>query len=439
VLKAGKIQMVKYAPPPPELPVYGKEDSNYVSYIGRTNYTAALEEKKFVFGIKRADRRRHLYVVGKSGAGKSKFFELLIRQDISAGYGLCLIDPDGDLSGNILDFIPAERADDVCFIDLSDTKHSIFFNPFSGVEPDYRHQFAESFVEILKKQFGPDWVPKMEYVFRFACLALLDYPQATMQGLISILTNQEYRERVAGYVKDETAKNFWLTEFLEWSRKNDPDTVISIVNKLSQFLSHPVLKNIFSREENKVNVEELVNNNKIILVNLSKGRLGANVANFFGLVMIAKIKQVGMARVAKSKIERRDFYLYVDEFNGLMTETFESLLSDSRKYGICLTLANQYLGQLTPAVQAAVLGNVGTIVVFRVSGEDAERLEADMTPVFKAKDMINLSTQEFYVKMMIDGETYDPFSAETLKILPAPYESAKGRIMESSRNKYSAF
>jgi len=432
-----KLQVIKYAPPPPELPVYGLVDPADISYFGRTNYVAALEEKRFIFGVKRADRRRHMYIIGKSGVGKSKLLELLIRQDIAYGQGCCLIDPHGDVIEAILDFIPEERIDDVVIIDPSDSEHPASFNPLANVDPGFKHQLAQGLIEVLEKQFGANWTPRLEHVFRFTCLALLDYPHATMRGMISMLTDRNYRQHVVDYIEDDMVRRFWAIEFADWSEKFDTDAIIPLVNKLGQFLSDPMLRNIFGQKENKIDLADLMNREKILFINLSKGRLGEENASFFGSMFITKIKQAGMARANIPEERRTDFYLYVDEFHNLMTETFENLLSEARKYGLCLTLAHQYMGQLLPSVQAAVLGNVGSIIIFRVGGEDAVKLKPEMAPVFDIQDMSKLGMQEFYIKMTIDGETYDPFSAETLKVLKSPHASFREQIIRKSREKYS--
>jgi hypothetical protein len=433
----GKIQIIRYAPPPSELPKLGSSDPAKVSFLGRTNYVSALEEKKFIFGIKREDRRRHVYIVGKSGVGKSKMLELLIRQDIAYGQGLCFIDPHGDVIEELLDFIPKERIDDVVLIDPADAKWPVSFNPLANVDPEFKHQLTQGLIEVMQKQFGANWTPRLEHVFRFTTLALLDYPHATMRGMISLLTDRNYRQKVVEYIEDDMVKRFWAIEFADWSEKFDTDAIIPLVNKLGQFLSNPLLRNIFGQKENKIDLEKLMNEQKIVFINLSKGKLGEENSSFFGSMFITKIKQAGMARARIPEVQRKDFYLYADEFHNLVTETFENLMSEARKYALSLTVAHQYLGQLIPRVQAAVLGNIGTIIVFRISGEDARLLESDMAPVFKIKDMINLGKREFYIKLLIDGESYDPFSAETLKVLPPGHPSYKKEIIERSRQKYS--
>ena len=432
-----RIRRFKLAPPPPELPIYGAVDPEDCSFIGKTNYEAALQEQKFIFGVKRVDRRRHLYIVGKSGVGKSKLLELFVRQDIGYGHGLCFIDPHGDVIDAILDFIPEDRMDDVVLIDPSDAKFPISFNPLANIDPSFKHQLTQGLIEVLERQFGANWTPRLEHVFRFTCLALLDYPHGTMRGMISMLTDRNYRQLVVEYIQDDMVKRFWAIEFADWSEKYDTEAIIPLVNKLAQFLSDPALRGIFGQEENKVDLAKLMNEGKIILINLSKGKLGEENASFFGSMFITKIKQAGMERASLPEDERNDFYLYVDEFHNLMTETFENILSEARKYGICLTVAHQYMGQLLPKVQQAVLGNTGTIIVFRVGGEDAVRLEPEMAPIFGVKDMVNLGVQNFYIKETIDGEAYDPFSAETLKVMPPTHKSFKKEIIEMSRKKYT--
>lgn len=437
-LKANKIQIVKYSPPPPELPVLGDSDQKEVSFIGRTNYVAALEEKKYVFGIKRNDRKRHIYILGKAGTGKSKLEELMIRQDIAYGYGVCVIDPHGELIENLLNFIPKERINDVCLINPEDTQYPISFNPLANVENSFKHQFVQSWIEILKKEFESNWSSKIEHIFRFSLLALLDFPESSLQGMTLLLTNEEYRRAVTGYIEDPMVKNFWENEFNDWSQKSYTDTILPIVNKFGQFLSDPVLKNIFNNPENKIDFVELMDNKKIILINLAKSEIGEENASILGMMFVAKIKQASMTRAKNSKDRNiTECYFYIDEFHNIVTNTFENILSESKKYGINLTMAHQYTSQLPSKTQQALMGNVGTIITFRVGGEDALKLKPEYAPIFDVKDMINLGVGEFYIKMTIDGESYDPFSAEILKVLEPTHASYKERIVTASREKYS--
>ena len=435
--KPNRVQIIKYAPPPPELPVFGKVKPEDVSFIGRTNYVAALEEKKFIFGIKRVDRRRHLYIIGKSGVGKTKLLELFIRQDVTYGHGLCLIDPHGDVIDAMLDYIPKERIEDVCIIDPSDINFPASFNPLANVDPMFKFQLTQGLIEVFQKQFGANWTPRLEHVFRFTCLALLDYPYATMRGMISMLTDRNYRQKVVEYIKDDMVKRFFAIEFADWSEKFDTDAIIPLVNKLGQFLSDPLLRNIFGQKENKIDISKLMNEGKIILINLSKGRLGEENSSFLGSIFLTKIKQAGMERAAIPEKDRKDFYIYVDEFQNVVTQTFENILSEARKYGLNLTMAHQYVSQILPKVHQAVLGNVGSVICFRVGGEDAVKLKPEFAPIFDVKDMINLAVGEIYIKMTIDGESYDPFSAETLKVLPATHPSYRQEIIDASHRKYT--
>ncbi len=435
--KANRVQIIKYAPPPPELPVFGKVKPEEVSFIGRTNYVASLEEKKFIFGIKRVDRRRHLYIIGKSGVGKTKLMELFLRQDVTYGHGLCLIDPHGDVIDSMLDYIPKERIEDVCIIDPSDIDFPASFNPLANVDPLFKFQLTQGLIEVFQKQFGANWTPRLEHVFRFTCLALLDYPHATMRGMISMLTDRNYRQKVVEYITDDMVKRFFAIEFADWSEKFDTDAIIPLVNKLGQFLSDPLLRNIFGQKQNKIDISELMNQQKIIFINLSKGRLGEENSSFLGSMFLTKIKQAGMERAAIPEKDRKDFYLYVDEFQNVVTQTFENILSEARKYALNLTIAHQYVGQILPKVHQAVLGNCGSVICFRVGGEDAVKMKPEFAPVFDVKDMINLAVGEIYVKMTIDGESYDPFSAETLRVLPPTHASYRQEIVDASRRKYS--
>jgi len=435
--KDGKIHLIKYAPPPSQLPIYQRVDPRTVSFFGRTNYEAALEEKKFIFGIKRINRTRHMYIIGKRGVGKTKLMETLVRQDITYGYGVCVIDPDGDLVSGLLDFIPDERAGDVVVIDPSDTQYPAAFNPLAGVEPKLRHQVARGIVEIIERQFGSSWNPQMEYVFRFACLALLDYPHATFKDFIKLLKDIDFRIEVSEHCKDEMVKQFWATEFREWADKYETEAITPLTNKLWSFIANPYLKGIFTQKENKIDFDEILSGEKIVLINLAKDKIGDDNASLLGSLCVLKLQEAGIARAADKDIERRDFYLYIHEFQGLVTSTFLGFLAESRKYGIANTISHQYTTQLDTEAFASVLGAVGAIIVFRVGGDDATRLERELAPVFTAKDMINLGMREFYIKMTIDGNVYDPFSAETLTLLEAPRDSARTKIIERSRKHYA--
>ena len=435
--KDNQIQLIKYAPPPRELPIAGSLPQEELLLIGRSNYTAPLEDKRFLFGIKQSDRRRHMYVIGKPGVGKTKLLEVMMRQDIVYGRGIILIDPHGDSIEALLDFIPESRIEDVCLIDPGDINFPVSFNPLYNIRAEFKHSFTQGLIEVMEKQFGANWSPRLEHVFRFTILALLDYKEATMSGVISMLTDRVYRQKVIEFIEDDMVRRFWAIEFADWSDKFNTDAIIPLVNKLGQFLSNPLLRNIFGQSSNKVDIAELMNNKNILLINLSKGRIGEENSSFFGSMFLTKIKQAGMARAKMKESERTDCYVYADEFQSIVTNTFEDLLSESRKYGVNMIMAHQYFNQLTDKVGHAVLGNTGTIISFRVGGDDANRLEKEFEPVFKIKDLINLGRQQFYIKMTIDGETYDPFSAETLRVKEPPHTSFKDQIVARSRAKYA--
>ncbi|MEK7465404.1 MAG: type IV secretion system DNA-binding domain-containing protein [Patescibacteria group bacterium] len=429
-----QIQKVKSAPPPADLPIFGRGDPANASFMGRTNYVAALEEKRFIFGIKRVDRRRHIYMIGKGGVGKSKLLELLLRQDIAYGYGTCLIDLQGDVIYSLLDFVPENRVKDVVLMDFSAEENYVAFNPFRDVDLTSRQSFAQGILDSMKKLLGVHWGSQTEHVLRFAILALLDYPHATVRGLLSILTDPEYRAKVVESIRDDLVKKFWTQDFAQGVDKLRTDAVVPIVTKLSQIFSDPMLNRILSVEDNTIAFDAFIRDHKIVFINLAKDKIGEENASFLGSLFITKIKQAGMARGSRDAL--RDFYIYIDDFHALATDTLKQLFSDARKYGICLTVSHQYLGQLTPEFRVSVLGNVGTIIIFRVTGEDASALRSEMAPVFDIKDMTNLGVQDFYIRMIIDGEAQDPFSAETLKVLPPPTASQSDVIRRASSVTY---
>lgn len=429
-----QIQKVKYAPPPPDLPIYGRGDPANVSFIGRTNYSAALEEKKFIFGIKRVDRKRHLYVIGKGGVGKSKLLEVLVRQDIANGHGACLIDLHGDVIDSLLDFVPEQRVSDVVLIDLSSEGGLVAFNPFCGVDLSLRQAFVQGILDSMKRLLGNHWGSQLEHVLRFSVLALLDFPDATLKGLLFLLTDDAYRSRVVASVKDEMVKNFWTHDFDKWADKFRADAIIPVVTKLSQIFSDPFLNRMLSNPHNKIDFNAFIKDKKIVFIHLATDKIGEENASFVGSLFIAQLKQAGMLR--RSNDADKDFYVYIDDFHILTTDMLRQFLSDARKYGICFTVSHQYLGQLSEDFRASILGNVGTIIVFRVTGEDASALRSEMSPVFDVKDMTNLGVQEFYIRMIIDGEAQDPFSAETLRVLAPPHAPFTSAIRRTSSDTY---
>lgn len=421
----------KKAEPPLDLPKEGVVDTKDLCMFGITNF----HNQYIKFGFKRPDRRLHLYVVGKSGVGKSKLLELLILSDINAGKGVGVLDPHGDLVDSVIKRMPEHRLDDVIYFNPADMEYPIGFNPIEAVEHQYRQHVAMGFIEIFKKLFGSNWTARVEHVLRYTILALFDCPNSTVFGILKMLTDKNYRQYVVARVQDTVVKNFWVNEFAAWSEKFDNEAIVPVLNKVGQFIATPLVRNIVGQPINKLNMFDIMQNKKILLMSVSKGNLSEEVSNLLGSMFITAIYQAAMKRAAIREEERHDFYLYVDEFHNFATKTFEEILSEARKYRLDLTISHQHIGQLSQSIKANVFGNVGSIITFRVGADDAYALEKEFTPVFKANDIINLAVREFYVKMIIDGHLRDPFSAKTLDVPPVTNDLSK-KIIEMSRKKY---
>ncbi|MFH1404919.1 MAG: type IV secretion system DNA-binding domain-containing protein [Patescibacteria group bacterium] len=423
--------------PPDTLPTVDRFDQSEMSLFGRTNYSAGIAKKKYPFGILRKDRRRHLYVIGKSGVGKTKLLELLIRADVHFGHGGCVIDPHGDLVTSILEFCPEERIKDFILIDPSDREFPISFNPIANVSEEDRFPVTNEMIEIFKKQFASDWSPRIEHLLRFSTLAMIDYPGGTINGMVSLLSSGPYRSKVIEHIHDSVVRRFWAIEFPEWSQRYDAEAVSPLLNKLGQLLADPLMRNIFGQQENKIDFFDFMQEKKFVLVNLAKGPLGEEVSSFFGAILITKIYQSAMKRVKIAEEDRHTFYMYVDEFQNIATRTFENILAEARKFGIAMTMANQNLSQINPSLKASLFGNVASLVTFQISSDDAQILEKELAPIFEYFDVINLGAREIYVKMTIDGKRYDPFSAEVLFVGPSSHESYSDRIVAHTRETYT--
>lgn len=421
------------AEPPIMLPSLENTEPDEVSIFATTNFRG----EQIRFGILREDRRRHLYIVGKSGYGKSKLLEKLINADIHTGKGVCVIDPHGDLVQDIIKSVPEDRMDDIIYFDPSDLLYPISFNPLENVAREFRQQVAQGLIEIFKKFFGADWTPKIEHVFRFTVLALLDHENSSIIGLQSMLTDRSYRQSVVEDIKDHVVKKFWSTEFSGWSEKYDNEAITPLVNKLGQFLSNEMVRNIVGQSRNKIDFDDIMNNERILLIELSKGKLGTENASLLGSLIITKIEQEGMARAAIPKEKRKDFYLYVDEFQNFATQSFDNILAESRKYGLNLSLSHQYLGQLGKSTRDTIFGNVSSLISFRLSADDAKYMAEEMTPWFTANDIMSLGVREIYLKMSINGAFTPPFSARTADMDEYTERAgAAAEIKEMSRAKY---
>ncbi|HAU40015.1 MAG: hypothetical protein UV80_C0005G0069 [Candidatus Peregrinibacteria bacterium GW2011_GWF2_43_17] len=420
------------AEPPQDLPKQGKLGPGEMSVFGITNY----HNQNIRFGIKRADRRRHLYVVGKSGTGKSKMLELLIISDILAGKGVGVLDPHGDLVDAILKYIPDERKDDVVLFDPADAEYPIAFNPLEQVPPELRLRVTIGFVEIFHKLFGANWTPRLEHVLRYTTLALLDSPGTTIFSILKMLSDKNYRQKIVANIQDSVIKNFWVNEFASWSEKFDNEAIMPLLNKVGQFVSTSLIRNIVGQPENKINIRKLMDEQKILLMKISKGKLGEENCGLIGAMMVTKIQQAAMSRADMPEEDRKDFYLYCDEFQYFATDTFAEILSEARKYRLNVTMAHQYMGQLNDLVKTTVFGNVGSIISFRVGAEDAVILEKEYTPKFTVRDIINLGVREFYVKMSVNGQIRDAFSGYTVDV-PKPNKNIGAEIRDLSRQKYA--
>jgi len=417
--------------PPTDLPTDRSDPE--ISFFGRTNF----RKQRVPFGIRREDRRRHLYLLGKSGSGKSKLLELLVLNDINAGHGVGVLDPHGDLVENILRLIPEDRVKDVVLFDPADLDYPPSFNPLEKVPEELKMRVVVGFIEIFKKLFGSSWSPRTEHVLRYTTLALLDTPGTTVLSILKMLSDKNYRQMVVRNIKDNVVKNFWVNEFAAWSEKFDNEAITPLLNKVGQFVSTNMIRNIVGQPENRINFREIMDQRKILLMKVSKGMLGEENAALLGSMAITKIYQSAMARADTVEKKRVDFYFYVDEFHNFATDTFDEILSEARKYRLNLTLANQFLGQLPEQIRKTVFGNVGSMVSFRVGGEDAPILATEFSPRFYEADIINLGVRDFYVKMSINGEVSDAFSGRTLDI-HTPDENCADECREYSRRHYAA-
>ncbi|MGC9611096.1 MAG: CxxC-x17-CxxC domain-containing protein [Minisyncoccia bacterium] len=409
-----------------------------VVYFARTNF----RNSERLFGIKRKDRRQHMYVIGKTGTGKSALLNNLITQDIANGEGLCVVDPHGELAEGILEKIPKERMDDVIYFNPADTESHIGFNVLELPDTKYKHLAASGLMSIFTKIWSGVWSARMEYIMNNAILALLDTPGSTLLGITRLLVDKEYRQKIVGNIKDPVVKAFWLNEYEEWKDQFRNEAIAPIQNKVGQFLSTSVVRNIVGQSKSTVDIFDIMNTGKIFIVNVSKGRIGEDNSALLGAMLITKIQLAAMERVRVPEDERVDFYLYVDEFQNFATDSFANILSEARKYRLDLILAHQYIGQLvtdvSTKVRDAVFGNVGTMMAFRVGAADAEFLEKEFEPEFTPQDFVNLPNYTIYLKLMVDGVTSRPFSAKTLA--PFKVESSAEmvkKIIDNSMRRYA--
>ncbi len=408
-------------------------EENDVLYLGETSF----RKEKVRFGIKNDDRRRHMYVVGSTGMGKSELLKNMAIQDIEAGRGICFIDPHGDSADALLDFVPEERIKDVVYLNPDDLEFPIAFNVMEGIGFDYRHLVASGLVGVFKKIWGVEaWSGRMEYILNNTILALLEYPDSTLLGINRLMSSKEYRKKVVANITDPIVKAFWTDEFAKYADKFATEATAAIQNKVGQFASNNLIRNILGQPKSKIDIRKIMDEGKIFIVNVSRGKIGEDASRLLGAFLVTKIQLAAMSRVDIPESERRDFYLYVDEFQHFATESFANILSEARKYHLSLIMAHQYIKQMEEPVMDAVFGNVGTIITFRVGADDAEFLEKWFQPDFMMSDIVNLGKYTVYLKLMINGVSSKGFSADMLYPFSKPERSNREAIIAFSREKY---
>ena len=425
----------KTAEPPATLPVITGNaaiDEN-ISAFGLTNFRGINHQ----FGMLRYDRSRHVYIIGQTGAGKSGTLELFALSDVFHHQGYAIIDPHGDFAINNMKFIPASRLDDVVYFNPADTAYPLGFNPLEVTDPNMKTNISSEVIGVLKRMFGESWGPRLEYILRYTILALLDRPDPTMLDITRMLTDKKFRKETLGYCQDTVVLQFWNIEFASWNDKFQAEAVAPVLNKVGAFTANPVIRNIIGQPKSTFNIRQIMDEGKILVVNLSKGLIGEDNAGILGAFLVTKIQLAAMSRSDIPNIEdRRPFYLYVDEFQNFATDSFATILSEARKYGLNLTVANQYISQMSETVRNAVFGNVGTMISFRVSADDSPILSKQFEPQFEPNDLLQMNNRNFIINMVINGEKQPAFSAKTLNLPPVQTDLTP-QIIANTRTRYS--
>ena len=411
-------------------------DDGHVTYFAVTD----TRNKRTPFGIKKEDRSRHSYVIGKTGMGKSTLLENMAIQDIRNGEGVCFIDPHGGTAEKLLQYVPEERVKDVLYFAPFDMQYPISFNVLENVGADKRHFVVAGLMSTFEKIWVDAWSARMAYILQNTLAALLEYPGATLLGVNRMYIDKEYRKNVIAHISDPSVRSFWVDEYSKYTDRYTQEATPAIQNKIGQFASNALVRNIIGQEQSAFDIRKLMDKRKIFIVNLSKGRVGEGNANLLGSMLITKIYLAAMSRADVPASEARllpPFYLYVDEFQNFANRSFADILSEARKYKLALTIAHQYIEQMEEEVRAAVFGNVGTMMAFRVGSYDAEVLEKEFAPVFTADDLVNLGARQIYLKLMIDGVSSQPFSAVTMPPIEAPEVNHGDRAVAYSRAQFS--
>lgn len=406
---------------------------NEINFFGETTFRN--QRKKF--GIKLGpDRRKHMYLIGKTGMGKTEAMKNMAIQDIRAGRGVGFIDPHGEAAESLLDFIPSKRINEVVYFNPADIEYPIAFNVVEQVEPEHRHLVASGLRGVFEKIWPDVWSARMEYILSNTIMALLECPGSTLLGINRMLADNEYRAKVVEKIRDPVIKAFWTKEFARYHERYEVEATAAIQNKIGQFISAPLIRNIVGQVKSSIDMREVMDKGKILIVNLSVGKIGEDVSRLLGGLLVTKLQLAAMSRVDIAEEKRKDFFLYVDEFQRFATQAFADILSEARKYRLCLILGHQYISQMEEEVADSVFGNMGTLVSFRVGAEDAEYLEKEFAPDFRAEDLVNLAKYNIYIKLMIDGVAGRPFSAETLPPISPPEKSNKEKIIKVFRERY---
>jgi len=411
-------------------------DPNAITYFGETD----SRNKKIRFGIKAKDRLKHVYVIGKTGMGKSTLLENMAIQDIQNGNGMAIIDPHGGTAEKLLEYVPEHRVKDVLYFAPFDLEYPVSFNVMEDIGADKRHLVVNGLMSTFEKIWVDAWSARMAYILNNTLLALLEYPGATLLGVNRMLADKEYRKKIVENVKDPSVRAFWIEEFGKYTEKFAAEATPAIQNKVGQFTSNPLVRNLIGQSESTFNIRQFMDEKKIIIINLSKGRVGEGNANLIGSMLITKIYLAAMSRADSSEAELAklpNFYLYVDEFQSFANKSFADILSEARKYKLNLTIAHQYIEQMEEEVRDAVFGNVGTMITFRVGAFDAEVLEKEFAPIFTAEDLVNLGFTQIYLKLMIDGVSSQPFSSTTMAPIVRPVISFKEQVVKSSREQFA--
>lgn len=408
------------------------EEKKTINFFAKTQF----KNRDTIFGIKDIDRRRHLWTIGKTGTGKSTLLVNMAIDDMKKGRGICYIDPHGDACEILLNYVPKNRINDVIYFNPSDKDFPITINPLEVTNKEEAELVVSGIVSIFNKIFGFSWGPRLEYILRTTLLTLAEVPNATLKDVPMILTNQAYRKKVVENVKDPTLKSFWMDEFEKMTPQLQKEAISPILNKVGQFVTSPLIRSVIGSPKSSVKLDDAMNEGKIVLCNLSQGRLGEDNAALLGAMLITKLQLSAMHRVDMDEKLRRDFYLYVDEFQNFATGSFIKIMSEARKYRLNITLANQYMAQIPEEVQKAILGNAGTIITFAVGASDAEILYKEFAEVFTQNDMVNLSNYQVAIKMTINGLTTRPFLAYTLP-LPISSNQHREKVIASSRQRWA--